>query len=210
MMGTVSKLVSRYVALVALVAAFSGGCKKSPSETSTEGPAPGIVILCIDTLRADAVGMPGSPVNAMPALEKFAREAVCFSEASSSSSWTPPAVATLLTGLLPFHHGVRGVNGEHGDVVVPPLVGAVVTLAETLRDAGWDTAAYTAGGWLSPMQGMDQGFRAFGTGFDQFGPEFAMSSWERSRPKDRPCFLYLHTLAAHDPYGDKKEYWQGT
>src|SRR5436190_1559161 len=205
-----SMSVARHVALAALIAVCSGGCTKVPSEPSSDGPLPGIVILCIDTLRVDAVGMPGAPMNVMPTLEKFARESTCFAQASSSSSWTPPAVATLLTGLIPSHHGVRCLNGEQGGVTIPPLVGGVTTLAESLRDAGWDTAAFTAGGWLSPTQGTDQGFRAFGTGFDRFGPELALSTWQRTRPKDRPFFLFLHTLAAHDPYGDKRDYWQGT
>lgn len=184
-------------AFLGVLAGIGCGHDESPSRRMSR-KAPGIVLLCIDTLRADAVGLPGGRPGSMPHLEAFARDATSFADASSSAPWTPPSIATLLTGLLPSRHGV---NTED---LAPPLVPGVTTLAEVLRGAGWSTSACTSGGWVSPGQGLGQGFDGFTSGFDQLGPEAALAAWDGRRPKDKPFFLFLHTFAAHDPYGDKR------
>ena len=159
-------------------------------------PTPrGIILICFDTLRADAFALPGEPPGRMPVLEAFARDAVVFDDATSACSWTAPSVTSLLTGLRPADHGVESFGQAS------PLIPAVVTLAESLQAAGWSTAAVTGGGWVSPDHGMGQGFDLFATNFDEKGPDVAIDAWDRARSKDRPFFLLLHTYAAHDPYG---------
>ena len=164
---------------------------------------PGIVVLCIDTLRADGVSLSGAPRGLMPAFEAFARGATVFPDAVASASWTPPSIATMLTGLLPAHHGV------HGERDAGTLVGSVRTLAESLSAAGFSTAGVTAGGWVVREQGIAQGFDTFEGTFDAVGPEAAVAAWAAKRPADRRFFLFLHTYAAHDPYGDKTGYFRG-
>jgi len=144
----------------------------------------------MDTLRADAIA-------SMPSLSGFASSSTWFKDASSSSSWTAPAVATLLTGLEPSHSGVRGA------FTAGAISPSIVTLAESFHERGWSTASYTAGGWVSPARGYGQGFDALGDSFDRTGPEAALAEWKGRRPKDRPFFLFIHTYAPHDPYGDK-------
>jgi arylsulfatase A-like enzyme len=188
----VASRASRSLLLVAVASAAGFGCMRvrepaGPPPT----PAPtGLVLICLDTLRADALA-------SMPALRGFAASATTFSDATSSSPWTAPAVATLLTGLEPRHGGVRGA------FVAGALPPTVTTIAESLRDHGWSTAAFTVGGWVSAERGYAQGFDAFGTGFDAKTPETTVAEWDARRPKDRPFFLFLHSNAPHDPYGPK-------
>src|SRR5262245_59312890 len=86
-----------------LAGALLGACGGAPPADRPAGtaPAPGIVLLCVDTLRADAF-------DRMPVLSAFAKGSTVFPDASSSASWTAPGVATLLTGLEPSRHGVQG------------------------------------------------------------------------------------------------------
>ena len=193
----------RAVSLALLASLLGCGAEDRPAgnATSARTGAPGIVLLCIDTLRADGVTLVPGAKGFMPALDAFARGATAFSDASSSSSWTAPSIATLLTGLLPENTGVRGA------FTAGTLVGAVTTIAETLREHGFSTAASTAGGWISPHLGFGQGFESFSTRFDADGPEAAIAAWDAARAKAKPFFLFLHTVAAHDPYGPKDRAW---
>src|SRR5262245_61894297 len=133
----------------------------------------------------------------MPALEAFAKEATVFRDASSCASWTAPAVASLVTGLLPSKHGVQGVHDA------PPIPSSVPTVAEAFHAAGWWTGAWTAGGWVGRSQGFARGFDRFEETFDKEGAKAAVAAFGKDRPAGKPFFLFLHTYAAHDPYGDK-------
>lgn len=163
-------------------------------------PVPGVVVLCIDTLRADAHLPSEAGVSRIPSLERFAREGVTFAQATAPAPWTSPSVTSLLTGLLPHRVGVSVAFAETTPTHLAPGVG---TLALALQERGWSTAACTAGGWVTPENGLSLGFDTFTTNFDLHEPSFYVDLWARDRPKDRPFFLFLHTWAAHDPYGDK-------
>ena len=179
------------VAVWAIVAAGCGDEPAAPRAPARPAGVPGVVLLCLDTLRADGVG-------SMPALSAWARGATTFRDASASSAWTAPSVTTILTGLDPVHSGVRGRSPG-------ALVPGVTTLAETLSAAGWHTAAVTAGGWVAPERGLAQGFASFQLGFDVKTPEALVANWAAARPKDKPFFLFLHSYLPHDPYGPKDE-----
>jgi arylsulfatase A-like enzyme len=176
------------------------------------GP-PGIVVICMDTLRADAVGLPGkggslpglSP-GRLPSVEAFARDAVVFGDATAPAPWTPPSVASLLTGLRPAGHGVGARLHDYGP---HPLSPAVRTFAEILEERGWFTSAATSGGWLTPEQGVGRGFASFSSDFDLHDPAEVVAHWQATRPRGRPFFLFLHSYVAHDPYGDKDVVAQG-
>ncbi len=158
---------------------------------------PGVVLICLDTLRADALSLDsGRPVR-MPRLEAFARESVAFADAVSGSAWTAPSVATLFTGLDSAHNGVYGLPERYAD-----LSPAVTTLAERLTDQGWYASSATTGGWIAPDTGLAQGFRDGVVGLDA-NPEEVLGAWNRRRPVGAPFFLFVHSLAAHDPYLDK-------
>jgi arylsulfatase A-like enzyme len=174
-----------------LWACLATACGDDPAPRGPPRAAgvPGVVLVCLDTLRADGLAD-------MPALAEFARGATHFVDASSSSAWTAPSVATLLTGLEPAHTGVRGM-------LPGAMVPGVSTVAETLSAAGWHTAAVAAGGWVAPERGMAQGFGSFQVNHDLQTPEAVISSFAGARPKDRPFFLFLHSYLPHEPYGPK-------
>ena len=197
---------SRVPLLLAALCAVVGAaaCRRDGTSEIAKAPAvpprraaQSVVVLCVDTLRADALGTAADGTTPMPALTAFAKDATTFSDAVSSSSWTAPSVATLLTGLESRHTGVRGARVAG---MLPP---SVTTLAESLKEEGFSTAAITGGGWVAPSRGLGQGFDSFSTDFDAAGPEAEIAAWARRRPGDAPFFLFLHTTAAHDPYGPK-------
>jgi len=176
------------------------------------GP-PGVVVICMDTLRADAFGLPGKggslpglAPGRLPSVDAFARDAVVFADATAPAPWTPPSVASLLTGLRAAGHGVGARLHDYGP---HPLSPAVRTFAEILEERGWFTSAATSGGWLTPEQGVGRGFATFSSDFDLHDPAEVVAHWQATRPRGRPFFLFLHSYVAHDPYGDKDVLAQG-
>ena len=168
----------------------------SPDRSTPAGPrVPGIVLLVVDTLRADAIE-PDGDTDGLVATRAWARDATVFRDAFATSSWTAPSIASILTGRLPTGHGVLEV-GPH-----TRLAGSVATVATLLRDAGWATAACTGGGWVSPGTGLAAGFERFDADFDSRDPAEVVASLRASLAPGRPFLLFLHTYAAHDPYGD--------
>jgi arylsulfatase A-like enzyme len=158
---------------------------------------PNLLIYLVDTLRADRVHCLGNERATTPNVDALARDGVLFTHASSQAPWTRPSIATLFTGLIPEHHTVTFENG---------LPRAAATLAERMRAAGFETAAFTANAQVHAA-GLD-----FEQGFDRFvgyqsTDRFARSDevvddaipWLDARA-GRPFFLYVHTIDPHDPY----------
>lgn len=164
---------------------------------------PNLVVLVIDTLRADAVALPGGPTALMPALSELARNGVSFSNASAPSPWTVPSITGFLTGLLP------SVHGSEAPLQSPQLPAAVTTFAEALRRTyGYETAAYTAGPWMGgSRRSILQGFQYGGHGFALQGTGKIVRGFATERDPARPFFLLLHTFEAHGPYGSRNHPW---
>jgi arylsulfatase A-like enzyme len=189
-----------------------------PGPSSAERPS--IVLLVIDTLRADAVAPTG-------ALAAFAREGVEFRQCVSTAPWTLPAVGSLLTGLYPSQHGAV--------TAATPLDEEVTTLAEILAASGYATAAFTGGAFVGPAHRLDQGFQVFDARRERRFATFrthvplvwrlaknrylplralvraadesvglagvleGAREWAKGEPH-RPKFLLLHTYQVHDYY----------
>src|SRR6266850_708270 len=132
-----------------LAVAVAIGCS---NERTTD--ARNVLLITIDTLRADALGAYGSKSGASPHLDGLAKRGVVFEQAHASSPNTLPSHASILTGLQPYHHRVR----ENG---VDKLAEQSVTLAERLRDAGYATGAEVAAIVLNRPTGIAQGFEHF-------------------------------------------------
>lgn len=159
---------------------------------------PNIILVCVDTLRADALGIYGAGAGATPHLDELARESVVFEQAFSVSSWTKPAVPSLHTGLYPSEHGVFATSRTSGADV---LSDSVVTLAEVLDEAGYETAAFVENVHLKKRySGLAQGFDTY---VEDAGdaPEIVerVLDW-RSRSEGGPFFAYIHMLDPHWPY----------
>jgi len=153
----------------------------------------GVVLVSIDTLRRDHVGLYGYPRGTTPRLDAWARAGVVVRDAVSVSSWTLPAHLSMLTSVEPARHG--GVDGHHG------FNRSVPSLAQTFRQAGFTTHAITSHLYVSPAYGLDAGFDVFDYGSERRAAEVADRALQALEGfGDRPFFLLLHFYDPHWPY----------
>jgi arylsulfatase A-like enzyme len=122
--------------------------------TPRVAPPVGVVVITLDTTRADRLSPYGFMNVSLPHLERLAREGVVFDQATSVAPLTLPAHTSLFTGLLPPNHGVR-------DNADPPLEETQTTLAETLLARGFRTGAFVGSVVLDPDRGLKQGFEQY-------------------------------------------------
>jgi arylsulfatase A-like enzyme len=165
-------------------------------------PAPNVLLVTIDTLRADALSAEDTP-----ALLELAARGTRFTRARAPAPITLPAHATLLSGLWPTRHGLR-------DNTSPPLPAgrSFPLLAEQFAAAGYDTAAFVASAVLGRRYGLDAGFREYRepASQDKGSPEFVsldadeqvarFLAWWDARPAGRPYFAWVHLWEPHAPY----------
>ncbi len=158
--------------------------------------APNIVFIVIDTLRRDRLGCYGYGKDTTPNIDRFAKGGLLFEDAYTTSSWTWPSTASLMTGLLPDGHGVRSSEAC-------TLAQGLETLAEALQFRGYTTAAFVGNPIVEPNRYFDQGFETF----DVRVPDFRMSdefvpnalAWLDEQAPLR-FFLYLHLVDPHTPH----------
>ncbi len=144
---------SRRIALPALFAALAlgiPGCSAHPDR-------PNIVLITIDTLRADHVSIYGDRKAKTPHLDALGREGVVFESAYCDVTWTTPSMASTLTGTLAHRHGLRSGLDR--------LSAEATTVAETLKTIGYQTAAVVGSYPLSSFFGLDQGFDVYDDAF---------------------------------------------
>ena len=165
-----------------------------PARTAADPSRPNIIIISIDTLRADHTGVYGYDRPTTPFLDRFAKECAVFENCQAQSSWTPPSVGSLFTSLYPTQHGSLGKDRI-------PLAEENRTLAELLGEAGYFTAAFSASPFIHPDFGFGQGFMLFG--FDPSENAAALNrmvlEWLKDRPPS-PFFLYVMFFDPHFPY----------
>src|SRR2546426_1634096 len=128
-----------------LLSALATGC--APAR-------PNILLVVFDTARADRFPFGGYARTTAPVLSDLAREGAVYTEAFSPAPWTVPAHASLFTGQYPSLH-----RTDCGSLRLPD---EAVTLAETLRGAGYKTLGYTANPWLGKEDNFPQGFETYG------------------------------------------------
>ncbi len=122
---------------------------------------PDVIVVTVDTLRADRLGVHGRSPTITPGIDGFVREGVQFRRALAQSPWTLPSIASLMTGLPAVRHGA-GRAMERGETFVhAPLDVDFTTLAERFRANGYRTAAVVANVFLSTETGLAQGFDEF-------------------------------------------------
>jgi arylsulfatase len=176
---------------IGLAAAACGG------EAGRSDRPPNVVVYLVDTLRKDHLSVYGYPRETSPRLAEFARDAVRFETAYSPTSWTKPAVASLLTGLTPLRHGAI----SRSDRLDP----GVRLLPQYLAPAGYHSAAFVTNPYVLPLWGFAEGFDEFvdvkGAGPVPRADEVNEAVF-RHLQEDRaePFFLYLHTVDPHFPY----------
>ena len=201
------------LALLLLSLALACGAREAHAPRPN-APGPDIVLVSIDSLRFDHLGCYGYKPPTSPAIDRLATEGVRCETAISTTSWTLPSHAAMFTGLFDSAHGVVD-NGL-------ALPDERVTLAEVLRDAGWQTAGFYGGPYLEPAFGLSQGFetwrscmseavRESASHRDVTGPRTLaeVTKWldeGMEKPGGRPLFLFLHLWDVHYDYVPPPEY----
>ena len=179
----------------------------APAPPDAQTSPPSVLLVSLDTLRADRLGCYGFPQPTSPNLDRFATEGTLFEHAIAQATWTLPSHATMLTGVNPCVHGFRSVRHPQADRERMP--GAIVPLAELLRRRGYATAAFTENAFVSPAV-FQRGFGVFranpawegGVIEDTFASAIA---WLR-RHADQPFLLFVHTYQVHAPYDPPARY----
>ncbi|MAE69095.1 MAG: hypothetical protein CME06_01355 [Gemmatimonadetes bacterium] len=158
--------------------------------STRQHPPKGVILIVVDTLRRDALGVHGGPPGITPNLDRWSEEGIRFDQAIAHASWTLPSTASILTGLFPAHHGASGsFSGEFRGVG-----DEVVTLAERLSTAGFRTHAVVNGTFASPKFGLDRGFEEY---------DFDTGSNNRIRRADktlRAAIEWMSTLEEADRF----------
>jgi arylsulfatase A-like enzyme/Flp pilus assembly protein TadD len=164
-----------------------------------------VLLVTIDTLRADRLGCYGYSQIATPNLDRLAHQGVLFENASAPAPLTAPSHASMMTGVYPTVHKVRNTGG----FLLPP---SQTTLAKILQDQGWDTAAFIGSSVLKRRFGLNQGFAVYddempsGGGSALAEPERRAGEVVDSAVKwldaqsGKPFFLWAHLYDPHIPY----------
>ncbi len=195
-----------YACLLALVFAGAVGTVAAASPAAAAAPAPkrSIVLITLDTTRADHLGSYGWKPARTPNLDALAARGTRFARCDTAAPVTLPSHATILTGLFPPRTGVR----DNGTFV---LADRVETLAERLAAHGYDTAAAVSAIVLARRHGLNQGFRVYdddlGVGYDA-GTEVAERQAEPTTASalaiaaklKPPFFLWVHYYDPHEEY----------
>jgi arylsulfatase A-like enzyme len=167
---------------------------------------PNVLLVTIDTLRADHLGCYGATLGATTHLDALAAQGVRFEHAVSPVPLTRPAHTSLLTGLYPWEHGVR-------DNLPAKLDGSIPTIASELRARGYDTAAFVGSFLLGRGSGLERGFATFEDGAGPAGAKDRVGATAERRASEvaagalqylehakPPFFLWAHFYDPHAPY----------
>jgi arylsulfatase A-like enzyme len=194
------------LALVLAVACLSGCGAQRESEPAN------LLLVTLDTVRADSLGSYGGEAAISPNLDRLAAQSVRFETAISSAAVTPVAHASILTGLYPYGHGLRVLSADGGFRLEPEIP----SLAGVLQDAGYRTGAvhssFTVSGYFGFERGFDV-FESFETSLKKKGEFRDWGLHENQRRADattdiairflegepNPFFLWVHYWDMHDP-----------
>ena len=202
-----ARIVIRALAALAVALTFAA--------CGEEAPAPNLVLVSVDTLRSDALRAYDPAAPELPAIDALAAKSVRFTHALAPAAWTLPSHASLLTGVYPTRHGAIHKKTT--------IAAAVPHLAALLAARGYETAAFTDGGFLDASYGFGRGFRHYddrtSAGMpplrglprggkpgpkgdsDLFARAEAFLAGRLARPDSgEPLFLFAHTYAVHDYY----------
>ena len=172
---------------------------------------PNVLLITIDTLRADRLGTYGYALSTSPRIDRLAASGVVFERAIAAASTTAPAHASIMTSRYTREHSIGYNNG--GTKLIDP------TLASRFRDAGYATAAFVGNLMLQPRTGFDRGFDVFDGElsepesnrelvFERVASDTSALalSWLREVAAEQPFFLWVHYQDPHGPYTPPPEF----
>jgi choline-sulfatase len=171
---------------------------------AAKDPPQGVIVLLIDTMRADHLPPynKATPVKA-PIITQFANEGSVFEEAQAPENWTKPSVASVLTGLTPASHGTKGSESKLSD--------KALMVSEVFKQAGYDTGAFLANGYVSDKFGFNQGWDFYTNYIRENKSTTAehvfrdAANWIEQH-KSKRFFVYVQTIDPHVPYDPPSEF----
>jgi arylsulfatase A-like enzyme/Flp pilus assembly protein TadD len=181
--------------------------QRAPGAPARAQPRTSVLLITVDTMRADHVGAYGSKSAATPTMDGLAHDGVLFERAYSQVPLTLASHTSLLTGTYPFHNGVQDFTGQ-------PLRPDIRTIAQALKANGYDTGAIVSSYVLDRSWGLDRGFDLYydvfkGSSFLENDPGLVERKagpsvdealkWLR-KPRSKPFFLWLHLYDPHSGY----------
>ncbi len=202
------KRIAAVLAFVVLAALVAGRWWRRDAKPPARGPRPSVLLVTIDTLRADRVGAYGGPQGVTPNIDALAAQGAIFDEALASVPLTLPSHSTILSGLDPPRHGVR----DNGTFVFPP---DRATLATILKGGGYSTGAFVGAYVLDRRFGLARGFDVYDDAIERKEAGNALESerrcdavvtaaaqWIANQPP--PFFAWAHFYDPHAPYDPPK------
>lgn len=186
---------------------------RKPVPPAKSQPRPNVILITIDTLRADHVGCYGAQSVKTPTLDGLAHDGIVFERAISQVPLTWPSHAVILTGTYPFQNGVQDFTGQ-------PLAPQFRSVAQAFKQAGYATGAVVSAFVLDRSWGLSRGFDFYDDAFsaetfqkkdiglvDRRAEESVTHAiaWLKKTPK-RPFFLWLHLYDPHNPYDPPEPY----
>jgi tetratricopeptide (TPR) repeat protein len=198
------------IAFASAAAMFALAACAPPETPAPERPS--ILLVTLDTTRADVVDAQGAPPSALarettvpvaPAFGALAARGVRFTQAYATAPQTLPSHVSMMSGLYPAGHGVHE-NGRRYD-------GRIELVAEKLRAAGWATAAFVSGFPLDRQFGLERGFALYDDDFGGANERPAAATTTRAvewlaRESTQPLFLWVHYYDPHEPYEPPEPY----
>ena len=174
-------------------------------------PQRDVILIVVDTLRADRVGIYGNTINdTTPSVDTLARSGMMFWQGYAQSGWTLPSFASLFTGLYPFEH--RVVRSPDSEDIFGKLSTKTPTMASLFQKNGYQTAAVVNNTFLAPQFGLDSGFSEyFYEGADNDSLRSAQDTtkvaleWVQRQSEGVPIFLTVHYMEPHLTLSPPKE-----
>ena len=200
-----------FTSFFALIALFSIHCSGSKTTVASHRPDR-VLLITIDTLRADALGSYGHAAAATPRIDRLAAGGIRFTHAHAHNVITLASHANILSGRYPIDHGVRDNAGFRFPATIP-------TLATMLRDRGYATGAFVSAFPLDGRFGLSRGFDEYDDRFVGSAPRPALLEQERKGVEtvgramswlqaqgNRPTFCFVHVYEPHFPYDPPEPY----
>ena len=183
--------------LLALAAGVALGVACAP-EGTTSAEARNVVVIVIDTLRADHLGLYGYERDTSTHLGAFAQQSIVVESSLTNAPWTKPSMGSFFTSLNPSQHGAVEESTSNR------LAESLITLPEVLDDEGYEVVGFSENPHISVPRGFGQGFEHLAVRARYKGDaEWVIDNarqWFDTRDAGRPFCLYLHFLDPHGPY----------
>lgn len=179
---------------------------------------PNVVLIVIDTLRADHLPLYGYTHNTAPFLTELSAESTVCDNSYSTSSWTSPSTASIFTSLYPFQHGLtKGIFAtlpflkKYPYITINTIPKKLTTLPELFRNNGYSTFGISDNLHICKTEGFHHGFDRLYTTYHYQGAQSVNKTvlrWASTIKKRSPYFLYIHYMDPHKPYNERQPWFK--